>query len=194
MAACCACALVLPPAAALLACLRVVGELPPPDQKLLGQALRYRTLPAGHYLCQPGQVCQELFFIWDGVLRVVVPLGADHETTYFFAQQNQFCTLPDSFTHQRAAHESLQASCPTRVLTLSHRALHRLARCLPYLPSLLEGLHQRHLLRNIEQRNQYLTQPPTMRYEQFRRHHPGLARCVPAPAIASYLGLGSLCT
>ena len=173
----------------LLDCLRDSHDLPTADQALLHQALRYRTLPAGRYLCQPGQVCEGLFFVCQGVLRVVTPLGQGQELTYFFAQENQFCTVLDSFLHQRTALEGLQAACPTRVLVLPHRVLHRLYQQLPYLQSLLDRLLQDHLVRSIEQRNQVLHQPLATRYQQLVRSQPALVQRVSTAVLHSYLGL-----
>ncbi|GAB3804704.1 Crp/Fnr family transcriptional regulator [Spirosoma humi] len=169
--------------------LRLFQAISVADEALLAQALRYQALPENQILVQPGQVCQELFFIVNGVLRIVGQHEDGSQTTYFFLKTNQLCTILDSFTNQVPATEGIQTACSTELLVLPRGRLLTLYTQLPYLQALIEGITQRTLLEKIQLRHQYLGEGAVARYQKFLLLQAEVALRVSQRDVASYLGI-----
>ena len=175
--------------ASLLHCLQLAGPLTAADQLLIEQAWEIRPVAEGDILAVPGQVCHELFFILEGVLRIVVPQASGKEMTHFFLKENQFCTILTSFTTRQPAVEGIQAACAGRVLAISRTRLEALYGQVPSLQALLMQLMQQGLLDKIALRREYLGQDSATRYRQFLLRQPAVAQRVPLADVASYLGI-----
>ena len=169
--------------------LRLFHDIPAADEALLTQALRPRTLPENEVLVRPGQVCQEMFFIVRGVLRIMGPHEDGTETTYFFLKDSQLCTILHSFNSQVPAAEGIQTACPTELLVLSRQALHNLYTQLSYLQALIDLITQRTLLEKVQLRNQYMGESAVGRYQKFLLTQPDVALRVSLRDVASYLGI-----
>ncbi|PJJ59925.1 Crp/Fnr family transcriptional regulator [Hymenobacter chitinivorans] len=176
-------------AAALLAYLQLFGPLPAPDQTLIAGAWTPRSLAEGETLFAAGAVCRELFFIDQGVLRIVVTQETGKEVTHFFLAENRFCTILRSFTHEVPAAESILAACPARVLVIGKPRLEALYQQLPYLRPRIDQIIQQGLLDKIQTRNAYLGQDSATRYQRFLQGQPDIARRVSLTDVASYLGI-----
>ena len=175
--------------ASLINYLQLFSPIPAADQALIEAAWTGRVLAEGEPLVVAGQLCRELFFIEEGVLRIVVPQASGKEVTHFFLKENRLCTMLASFTTQEPATAGIQAACAGRVLAISRARLARLYQQLPYLEGLLMQLIQQGLLDKIAMRQAYLGQDSTTRYQQFLRHQPDIAQRVSLADVASYLGI-----
>jgi CRP-like cAMP-binding protein len=169
--------------------LRLFRPISAADEALISAELRPRTVAPGEYLHQEGRVCRELFFIVEGVLRIIRQNERGQEVTHFFLKENQFCTILHSFTQAVPAAEGIQAACPARVIGLPKAGLERLYAQLPYLRELLDGIIQQALLDKIHTRNAYLGADAKTRYQLFLIRQPDVAQRVPLRDVASYLGL-----
>lgn len=169
--------------------LRLFQVIPVADEALLAQAFRCQSLPENQVLVQQGQVCKELFFIINGVLRIVGQHEDGTETTYFFLKNNQFCTILDSFSNQVPAGEGIQTACPTELLVLPRGRLLSLYTQLPYLQALIDMITQRTLLEKIQLRHQYMGEGAVARYQKFLLLQADIASRVSQRDVASYLGI-----
>ena len=169
--------------------LRLFQDISCIDEALITQALRYQSLPENQTLVQAGQVCQEMYFIINGVLRIVGHHENGTETTYFFLKNNQLCTILDSFTNQTPVTEEIQTACPTELLVISRTALLTLYSQLPYLKALIDLITQRTLLDKIQLRHQYMGEGAVARYQKFLLLQPDVALRVSLRDVASYLGI-----
>lgn len=175
--------------APLIEYLQCLGPIPAADQALIMAAWMPRTVAEGEPLVVAGQLCRELFFIEEGVLRIVVPQASGKDVTHFFLKPNRLCTMLASFTTQEPATASIQAACAGRVLAISRAQLEALYQQLPYLEGRLMQLIQQGLLDKIATRQAYLGQDSTTRYRQFLQHQPDIAQRVSLADVASYLGI-----
>lgn len=175
--------------ASLLACLQAAGPIPAADQALILAAWQPRAVSEGETLFAAGHICQERFFIEEGVLRIMLQQASGKEVTHFFLKEGQFCTILHSFENQVPAAESIQAACATRVQAITRARLEALCQELPYLRAYLSQITQQALLEKIQTRNAYLGLDSTTRYELFLRQQPDIALRVPLADVASYLGI-----
>lgn len=173
----------------LLAYLQDFGAIPPTDHVTLLAAWHRRTAAEGEWLTSPHAVCEELFFIEQGVLRLVDQSGPGQEVTHSFRCEGQLCTLLTSFEQQVPTHLRIQAACPVQVLVISHARLAALNQQLPYLPQILLRLIRHELTEKLAMQRAYLGQDATARYRTLLARQPEVAQRVPQRMIASYLGI-----
>ena len=159
------------------------------EAKLIMEAFKHKTFKEGEELTQPGSVCKELFFIVDGVLRIVIRNEKGNEVTHYFLKENQFCTILNSFHHQMPAQECIQCACNCAVFAVSRTALLALYEQVPYLKILIDQITQQALIDKINTRNVYLGQDSTNRYRLFLNKQADIANRVSLSDIASYLGI-----
>lgn len=152
-------------------------------------AFKPGSLKEGEELSEPGSICKQLFFIIDGVLRIVIRNEKGNEVTHYFLKENQFCTILNSFHNQVPAEECIQAACNTEVLCISRTALFKLYEELPELQKLIDQITQQALIDKINIRNAYLGQDSASRYLLFLTKQADIALRVSLTDTASYLGI-----
>lgn len=173
----------------LITFLRLFRNISGTEAELILNATESRTYKDGEYLFKGGNICHEMFFIVDGVLRIMVFNERGNEVTHFFLKPNQFCTIMNSFANRVKAHESICAACNTDVLVLNKARLDQLYQQLPYLKELIDQITRQALLDKIALRNTYLGLDSTARYKAFMTQQPEISLRVSLSDIASYLGI-----
>ena len=173
--------------ASLLTALPPFGPLP--DQTHFLAAWETRTVAEGEFLSEAGAVCQELFFVQRGVLRIVGRSVRGKEITHSFRQEGQLCTLFTSFDQQVPTPYRIQAACPARVLVISKTRLAALYEQLPSLAAVFTRFTQQQLAEKLQLHRAYLGQDAAARYQTLLAHQPAVARRVPQHMLASYLGI-----
>jgi CRP-like cAMP-binding protein len=167
--------------------LRTLAPVPEEDAALILEAFEEREVPEGGELFLGGHVCRQLFFIVEGVLRIVVQNEKGVDVTHYFLKENQFCTILKSFTEEVVASESIQAACPVRIRVILKRRLLDLYSRLPYLRGVIDGVIQKGLIEKINTRNAYLGLDSAARYQLFLSRQPEIATRVSLTDVASYL-------
>ncbi|HWK06993.1 MAG TPA: Crp/Fnr family transcriptional regulator [Puia sp.] len=173
----------------LITFLQLYRPITAEDQALIASYFEPRAFKEGDTLFRGGKICQELFFICNGVLRIIVTNERGIDVTHFFIKENQLCTILHSFNNQVPANESIQAACDAEVLAITRSKLLDLYRQLPYMKELIDLITQQRLLAKIQTRNAYLGEDSASRYKLFMMQEPDIASRVPLKDIASYLGI-----
>jgi CRP-like cAMP-binding protein len=169
--------------------LKLFRDIPTGDEALIVAATESRSYKEGDYLFNADNICREMYFICNGVLRVMMLNEQGNELTYFFLKENQFCTILNSFNNNVPAHESITAACNVKVLVFSRASLNKLFEQVTYLKPLIDQITQQALLDKIDLKNSYLGQDSTTRYKNFMMRQPEIALRVPLSDVASYLGI-----
>lgn len=172
--------------------LSVFGGLRPvseEDGKLITSYFELRSFKEGDYLSGGGKICNELFFICSGVLRILSVNEKGIDLTHYFYKENQLCTILASFSGEIATEESIQAACEARVLAIRKNKLEELYLALPYIKDLVDQLYRRQLLDKILIRNSYLGQDAESQYKTFMSQQRDIAIRVSLKDTASYLGI-----
>jgi len=157
------------------------------DHNVLLQAWQPRSVAVRKSLLVAGAVCQEWYFVEQGVLRLVTEPLRGPAVTHFFVPENQFCTVLASFESQLPADKSIEAVTAARVFVLSKAQLAVLEQQLPYFTNLLARLIQQGPLTKLHLRQAYLGQDAAARYQTLLRHQPEVAYRVSQHMLASYL-------
>jgi len=141
----------------------------------------------GDYLFRGGRVCNKLFFIVSGVVRMVAVNDKGVEVTHYFIGENQFCTNLASFNDGTVAEDSIQCCSPAAILTIQKSQLLALYRKLSFMEELIGKVHQQRLLEKIRLKNIYSGEDSAGRYRLFLSEQPEIAGRVPLSHLASYL-------
>ena len=169
--------------------LQLIRPIEKEDQLIIGEAFIRRSIPEGECLSQPGTINRNLFFICEGVLRIVKQNEKGNPVIHFFLKGNQFCTILKSFTEGIAAEESIEAACNTEIMTISKSRLMALYEKLPYVKVMIDETIQATLLEKINIRNRYLGLDSAMKYRLFLTTQSDIALKISLSDIASYLGI-----
>lgn len=157
------------------------------EAALLLSSFETRTVKEGTVLFKGGRICHELFFICNGVLRIVVTNDKGITVTHFFLSENQFCTILHSFNNGVPAEEGIEAACEATVLAISKTGLTALYKRLPWLQEIIEKAAHQRLLVKIRTRNVYLGEDSSTRYRLFLDRQPEIASRISLKDTASYL-------
>ena len=160
-----------------------------PERELINAAFEVRAFKEGDHLFKGGKVCRELFFVCNGVLRIVIVNNKGVELTHFFVKEDQFCTILNSFTNEVIADEGIQAACYAEVLAISKARLFALYQQVPGLKEVIDKVMQQRLIDKIQTRNAYLGEDAETRYHLFMQQQPDIAMRVPLKDVAGYLGI-----
>lgn len=174
---------------ALIAAFRALVPLPATDEAELRRAFSTQAVPARSYLLAQGDICQGLYFVGRGLVRVglVDPQGTDI-TTHFVAE-HQFVTSYESFLLDQPSPFFIQALEACTLLRIDRYGLQqlyartasgdRLGRLVA--EQLYIGLNRRLVA--------FYTQSPEARYQELLVTEPHLLQRVQQQHIASYLGV-----
>jgi CRP-like cAMP-binding protein len=174
---------------ALYQFLKTYRNIPPDDFEIIAQHLNARVVEADEILLNQNSVAKELYFIVDGILKIITTNDKGNEVVQFFVRENRFCTILYSFNNGTPATESIVAAIKTDLLFFSKADLQRLYEKLPYLEDLIESITSQALLDKIKIRNSYMGEEASTRYLKFMAQQPDVMRRVPLSDVASYLGI-----
>lgn len=159
------------------------------DAQIISTAFKNKAFNEGEVLFDGDGICRELFFVCDGVLRIIKLMEDGRRFTYFFVSEGRFCSILNSFNNQVPATEQIEAACHAEVLAISHHKLTELYSQIPYLQELITQITHQGLLDKINTRNAYVGLDATRQYQLFLSQQPEIATRVSVADMASYLGI-----
>ena len=159
------------------------------DAAVITSHFECKAFKEGDFLFKGHRVCNELFFVCKGVLRIVTTNEKGIDITHFFFKENQICTILQSFNDETPTEPGIQAACDAEVMVIGKSKLQALYARLPYIKEIIEHINQQHLIEKVRVRNSYLGEDAENQYKLFIVQQPDIALRVPLKDIASYLGI-----
>lgn len=159
------------------------------DKALIMEYFEHISLREGDLLFQGGKICNELFFIVSGVVRIYSNNDKGTEVTHYFYRENQFCTLLSSFEQSIIGTSNIEACCDTEILKISKEKLLELYEKIPALKVTIDQVIKAGLLEKIAIKNSYLGQEGQDRYNIFVKQQPEVMSRISVKVMASFLGL-----
>lgn len=148
-----------------------------------------RTYKKHDLIAKAGQLPQEIYFINQGILRVIINdrHGIDH--TIHFAMEHQFIADYSAFLQKKPAIYSLQALEPTELLVLPRETIETGYQSMEEGEKLGRLIAEYYFIYQDERiRNQY-ARTAKERYDDLSAIFSGIHDRVPQHMIASYLGI-----
>jgi CRP-like cAMP-binding protein len=170
-------------------CIRQMIALSEQEMDGLLRDCELRTYASKEVLSAAGVVPNEIFFVVNGLLRVVILDPAGNEHSIHFAMENQFIADYASFMLQQPALYKLQALEETQVVVMPRSAIAwgyenmRQGDKMGRLIAEYYFIYQDNRIRNGYART------PKERYDAISEIFPNIHNRVPQHMIASYLGI-----
>ncbi len=172
-------------------------------KKLLGEKIRVtdaelhlilslfkpRTARKNEWLLEKGTVCNHLYFISKGCLRLYYAQEGQGEATRFMAFEDTFLTSLVSFISRQPATEYIEAVEASLLLAISWQDFTALRERIPAWDQFYIYLLEYGILVNTNRLSSMLTQNATERYRQLLRNNPDLVQRLSNSNLAAYLNV-----
>lgn len=148
-----------------------------------------RNFEAHQHWIQAGDVCTDLCFILEGLVRIYYIDQAGNEVNQHFYQANEVIAPVDAIVSQQPCQYFIQALEPTRLMLTGYDALSQAGINNPELPRLEVKMLQTIFIKNGRREAQLLLGSAEQRYRWFCKENPDLLQRIPQYHIASFLGI-----
>jgi CRP/FNR family transcriptional regulator, anaerobic regulatory protein len=172
----------------LLARLESIHPLPEALKERLQGVVQERHLTRKEYLLKEGKICQNVYFIEQGLLRCYY-VKEGKEISSSFLKEGDICMSVESFYLQKYSNENIQALEDSLVYSIDHRELQHIYQEYPIFNFTGRVLTEQYYLRAEQQFTAMWMQKSHDRYAWLLENFPDLVRRVPAKLLASYLGI-----
>ncbi len=159
------------------------------DEKNLISKLFYtKEVKRNEYFLQEGQVCRQVGFITQGLMRYFIN-DQGEEKTYAFGHENCFVSNYESFVSQKPSAKNIQALENIRLLTISYHDLQQFYQLVKegerFGRIVMEGV----FIEGLQEISSLYTDTAEQRYENFLQQYPFVVQRIPQYHIASYVGV-----
>ncbi len=158
------------------------------EWEIIKAHFHYQEAKVNEHLLEEGKVCENLYYLYQGMMRFYVwKDGVDR--TKFFAYPAYFFTSQASFHSQKSATENIQCLEDCKYLTVSYKDREWLKANLPAWNTFAAALKlevqeaTENLLMDFQNAN------ATERYQLILKEDPILLQRVPLKYLASYIGV-----
>ncbi len=153
------------------------------------QEFEYQQLSINQHWIKAGDVCNELCFIVEGLLRVYYIDQAGNEVNQHFYQANEVIAPISALMNNEACQYYIQAIEPTQVMLADYHQLSDLGRSNTQWLQLEIKLLQTVFIKNSRREARLLLGNAEQRYKWFQKEFPELNLKLPQYHVASFLGI-----
>ncbi|WP_020594856.1 Crp/Fnr family transcriptional regulator [Spirosoma panaciterrae] len=154
----------------------------------LSQILRCDTFPRKHWLLQPNQVSDRLYFVETGLVRGYY-LKDGREVTSWFMREGDFLMSIASFYTRQPTQEYVELLETSTLWSITYLQLQQLYRQFPEFNVVGRLLTEKYyVLSELRTQNLRMQTAPE-RYQQLLKDFPDIFGRVPLKYIASHLGI-----
>lgn len=176
---------VLPIATAIRQMINISDE----ELQQLQEQCHSRIYSRKEFLSEPGKVPQEVFFIVEGIVRVMITDEKGTQHTIHFALEQQFIADYSSFIQRTPSVYSLQALEETSVVIMPRSAVEWGYENLQEGDKLGRVIAEFYFIYNDNRIKNLYSKTPKERYDGISQIFPDIHNRVPQHMIASYLGI-----
>ncbi len=175
--------------AQLAVAIRQMIEISDAELAAFAEFCSLQQLPRKAYLLQPGQGCNDIYFVCSGLLRIINTdrEGVDH--TAHFALENQFITDYASYLQHRPSRQGMQAIEDTTLVVMPRQAIDWGYQHLNQGQKLGRLIAEYYFIYLDDRINNMYWKEPAERYNDITEVFPNIHNRVPQHMIASYLGI-----
>jgi CRP-like cAMP-binding protein len=152
------------------------------------RVLKRQTVEKKTQLLQAGQVCNQLWFINQGLARAYY-FKEDKEITSWFMMETDFIISVRSFFGQQRSYEYIEMLEPSELVSITYSDLQELYATYSEFNQVGRILTERYYARSEERLFQLRMNTAQERYDALLMAHPTIFQRASLKQIASYLGL-----
>lgn len=153
---------------------------------------RVKEIRKKEIILSQGDICRDVFFVVNGLLRVFFVDNNGEEKTFHFSFENTFSTDYESFLKKIPSSYSIQALEDTTVVLMSFEMLHDGYKIFRNGEKLGRLLAEEYFFIFNDKIQAIYTQSPIVRYNNLTRKFPNILQRIPQHYIASYLNISSV--
>lgn len=153
------------------------------------EKIKVKKVPKGGVLLRAGEICNDTFFVNEGLLRMYSIDKNGKEHILHFAPENWILVDRSSLYLNQPSYYYIDAVVETEVLILSPEYFEFLGKKQPSLYSRQNILLHNHISSLQKRITQLLGATAEERYVDFLKTYPNIFERVPQWMIASYLGI-----
>jgi CRP/FNR family transcriptional regulator, anaerobic regulatory protein len=158
------------------------------EEDAFAKVLEIKQLKKKDFLLQEGQICDKIYFVNSGCMRLFYNVEAVENTVQFFFADSWYTDYA-SFLTGRPAIENMQALEPSEVVQFKKADLYKLYDQYPVFDRVGRVMAENAFL-SLSKLNQMLAnEEPEQRYLNLLKQRPELVEKIPQHYIASYLGI-----
>lgn len=143
-------------------------------------------------LLQSGKICNYIYFINKGLLRIYFEDKNGNESTFYFSQENDFAVDYESFLNRTPSNYTIEAMEDTQVVRMSYKMIIDGYQKLRYGEKLGRLLAEKYFVIFSRKIQNIYTKTPFERYQLMNIQFPNIRQRVPQHFIASYLNISSV--
>lgn len=166
--------------------LNAIAALSPELETRLRAILVCKKFPKGEYILKEGMICQHIYFMESGLVRIFNRFTAK-ETTSWFLKEDDFFISVSSFFRQQPSYENIVALEDCICWCISHEQLQALCLEFPEFNVHRIAITELYYARSEDRQYKMIRQTPVERYALFVQNEPELFSRVPANLLPSYL-------
>lgn len=148
-----------------------------------------KSLKKHEFLIKEGETCNEVAFIYHGIMRSFFETGKEKETTYCITFPNNFITSYTSFITGTPSEENIQAITPVELLVITKKDVLKLSEQSLNWTKFLKMVAEYQYMELEKRIFQLHKNDATQRYQELMKSHPEYAKHIPLQYLASYLGI-----
>lgn len=150
--------------------------------------LKVKELEKKDFLLKAGHICQNIYFIAQGLLRCYYIKG-DHEVCSWFMKEGDIIISVESFFLQKSSYEYIQALEDCVLYYMHYKDLQTVYKQHPEFNFVGRVLTEKYYILSEQRLYSLRMQRSQERYDYLLEHHPELILRVPAKHLSSYLGI-----
>jgi CRP/FNR family transcriptional regulator, anaerobic regulatory protein len=147
-----------------------------------------RNFKKGDFLIREGQICQQIFFIKEGMVKICSYID-DREFIMRFFQENMFVTVMNSFVDQTPSHFQIKALEDGKALMLHKDKMEELCKTHHEIETFFRKLTSWVASNAITRLSTVLENDAATRYRIFLKNHGELMQRISLGDLSSYLGI-----
>ena len=151
-------------------------------------SFRAESIKKGKVLLYEGEVCKNLWFLADGLLRSYHTIGKK-EITGRIMFTNHIVIAPGSFFTQTRSTEAIEALSDCTVLTLTYTHLQEIYTRFPEFNYHTRIITEQYFYKQEQRLYMLRKEDPVAKYEYFMENYSDYLNHVPQKHIASFLGI-----
>ncbi|MBU7584104.1 MAG: Crp/Fnr family transcriptional regulator [Nostoc sp. TH1S01] len=169
--------------------LQTLVNIPADELAKLSRVFQPRTLKAGDFLIQAGEIPSEIGFVVSGILRLYYVNSAGNEFTKSFCPENHFVTAYSALILKQPAQFFIEALEDSLLLVIDYIEYTQLCAENSCWQAINHKLVEALFIKKEKREAELLLDDATTRYRKFLIEYPDLEHRVKQYHIASYLGI-----
>ena len=158
------------------------------DLSVITRRAAVLKIPKKTKLLELGQVCNHMYFVLSGCLRLYY-LKDDKERNCFFFHENLFCSAFGSFMMQRPSNQILETIEDTICLSVTFAEFEKMYEELPAMNIIVRKILEERYTNAHDIISSFILHSAEERYLEFIEKYPLLTNRIPEYHISSYLGI-----